>query len=41
MAVKKDATELAQALQGALNELSKGGQLAAMFERHNVTWHAV
>jgi ABC-type amino acid transport substrate-binding protein len=41
MAVKKDATELAQALQGALNDLAKGGQLAAMFDRHNVTWRPV
>jgi ABC-type amino acid transport substrate-binding protein len=41
MAVKKDATELAQALQGALNDLVKGGQLGAMFERSNVTWRAV
>ncbi|WP_174548662.1 substrate-binding periplasmic protein [Azohydromonas lata] len=41
MAVKKDATELAQALQGALNDLSKGGQLGAMFEHHNVSWRPV
>jgi ABC-type amino acid transport substrate-binding protein len=41
MAVKKDSTELAHALQGALNELTKNGQLAAMFERHNVTWRPV
>jgi ABC-type amino acid transport substrate-binding protein len=41
MAVKKDATELAQALQGALNDLSKNGQLGAMFERYNVNWRPV
>ncbi|NML14739.1 substrate-binding periplasmic protein [Azohydromonas caseinilytica] len=41
MAVKKDATELAHALQGALNQLAGNGQLAAMFERHNVAWRPV
>ena len=41
MAVKKDATELAQALQGAVNDLAKGGQLGAMFERYNVNWRPV
>jgi ABC-type amino acid transport substrate-binding protein len=41
MAVKKDATELAQALQGALNDIAKDGRLAAMFERHNVSWRPV
>ncbi len=41
MAVKKDATELAQALQGALNDLSKNGQLGALFERYNVNWRPV
>jgi ABC-type amino acid transport substrate-binding protein len=41
MAVKKDATELAQALQAAINDLTQGGQLAAMFDRHNVTWRPV
>nr|WP_238446855.1 transporter substrate-binding domain-containing protein [Azohydromonas australica] len=41
MAVKKDATELAQALQGALNDIAKDGRLAAMFDRHNVSWRPV
>lgn len=41
MAVKKDATELAQALQGALNDIAKDGRLATMFERHNVSWRPV
>ncbi|WP_157269783.1 substrate-binding periplasmic protein [Azohydromonas aeria] len=41
MAVKKDATELSHALQGALNGLVKDGRLAAMFERHNVAWRPV
>lgn len=41
MAVKKDATELAQALQGALNDIAKDGRLGALFERHNVSWRPV
>ena len=40
MAVKRDATELAQALQGAVNELASGGRLRQMFTRHNVAWQA-
>jgi len=37
-AVKKDSTDLAQALQVAINELSRNGRLAAMFAAANVTW---
>ena len=37
-AVKKDSTALAQALQAAINELSRNGRLAAMFAAANVTW---
>ena len=38
MAVKKDATDLAQALQRAINELAQSGELAKMFARHGVNW---
>ena len=37
-AVKKDSTDLAQALQAAINELSRSGKLAAIFAAANVTW---
>lgn len=40
MAVKRDATELAQALQGTVNELAAGGRLREMFARANVDWSA-
>lgn len=40
MAVKRDATELAQALQRAVNELAASGRLAQMFEAGNVAWQA-
>jgi polar amino acid transport system substrate-binding protein len=40
MAVKRDATELAQALQRAVNDLSANGRLHQMFARGNVEWHA-
>ena len=40
MAVKRDATDLAQALQAALNDLTANGTLRQMFERGNVNWHA-
>lgn len=40
MAVKKEATDLAQALQAAVNELGRGGQLQQMFARHKVAWRA-
>jgi ABC-type amino acid transport substrate-binding protein len=41
MAVKKDATELAQALQGAVNQLASSGQLATIFARSNLAWRPV
>jgi ABC-type amino acid transport substrate-binding protein len=41
MAVKKDATELAQALQAAVEQLVSSGRLAAMFARSNVAWRPV
>ena len=40
MAVKRDATALAQALQTAVNELAAGGRLRQMFARGNVEWQA-
>ncbi len=41
MAVRKDATELAQALQAAIDRLASEGRLAAMFARANVAWRPV
>jgi ABC-type amino acid transport substrate-binding protein len=40
LAVKSDATDLAQALQAAVNQLGASGQLGAIFARHNVAWRA-
>ena len=40
MAVKKDATDLAQALQRAVDELAASGRLRAIFARGNVAWSA-
>ena len=40
MAVKRDATELAQALQRAVNELAASGALGEMFSRGNLGWQA-
>lgn len=40
MAVKRDAVDLAQALQGAVNDLAASGRLRDMFTRANVDWHA-
>ena len=40
MAVKKDATDLAQALQATVNALAEGGRLRMMFEGGNVAWQA-
>ncbi len=40
MAVKRASTELAQALQRAVNELAASGRLAQIFERGNVSWRA-
>lgn len=37
MSVKKESTELAKALQGAMNELSESGELAAIFRKYGVT----
>ena len=38
MAVKRDSTDLAQALQTAVNELARNGKLGEMFARGNVSW---
>jgi len=38
MAVKSASTELAQALQSAVNALAASGRLGQMFERGNVSW---
>jgi hypothetical protein len=38
--VKSGATDLAQALQVALNQLGQSARLGTIFERHNVTWRA-
>ena len=40
MAVKRDASELAQALQRVVNELAASGRLREMFARSNVNWNA-
>ena len=40
MAVKRDATELAQALARAVNELATSGRLRQMFERGHVAWQS-
>ena len=40
MAVKRASTELAQALQRAVNELAASGRLGQVFDRGNVTWRA-
>ncbi len=40
MAVKKDATDLAQALQAAVNDLAGSGRLRTSFDKANVTWMA-
>jgi ABC-type amino acid transport substrate-binding protein len=41
MAVKKDATDLAQALQAALNRLAENGQLRQMFGAGKLAWRPV
>lgn len=41
MAVKKDATDLAEALQAGLNTLAGNGDLKAMFARANLEWQRV
>jgi len=40
LAVKSDATDLAQALQQAMNQLGRNGRLGAIFAGHNVAWRA-
>ena len=40
MAVKRDATDLARALQAALNPLIESGAVREMFARANVAWRA-
>lgn len=40
MAVKRDAVDLAQALQAVVNDLAASGRLRDMFTRANVDWHA-
>ena len=40
LAVKRDATDLAQALQAAMTELGGSGRLGAIFASHNVAWRA-
>lgn len=38
MAVKKDAGDLAEALQAALNQLTQQGRVAAIFAKYKVAW---
>jgi ABC-type amino acid transport substrate-binding protein len=38
LAVKKEATDLAQALQGAINELASNGTLKTLFANAKVSW---
>lgn len=38
MAVKKDATDLAEALQQALNDLTKAGRVGEIFAKYKVGW---
>lgn len=38
MAVKRDATDLARALQASLNSIIEKGQIKQMFANHNVIW---
>ena len=40
MAVKRDATDLAQALQQALNGLTSQGRVAEIFAQHKVAWRS-
>ena len=41
LAVKSDSTDLAQALQAAVNQLAGSGRMAEIFARYNVSWRAV
>jgi hypothetical protein len=38
LAVKKEATDLAQALQAAMNQLAALGEMKTMFAQANVVW---
>ena len=40
LAVRRDATDLAQALQAAMNQLGENGRVKDIFGRHNVAWRA-
>jgi len=40
LAVKSDASDLARALQAAMNQLAQSGRLGAIFASHNVDWRA-
>jgi ABC-type amino acid transport substrate-binding protein len=40
MAVKKEATDLARALQAATNELAASGEMARIFAKANLSWRA-
>jgi ABC-type amino acid transport substrate-binding protein len=40
LAVKSDGTDLAQALQVAMNQLANQGKLKQIFQQHNVGWRA-
>ncbi len=40
LAVKKESTELAQALQAAVNELAQSGELKRLFAQRQVGWRA-
>jgi ABC-type amino acid transport substrate-binding protein len=40
LAVKSDATDLALALQAAINQLGSSGDMKRIFARHNVEWRA-
>lgn len=41
MAVKKNSTELAQLVQGALNKVVANGTMAQIFARHSVSWKPI
>jgi ABC-type amino acid transport substrate-binding protein len=41
LAVKRESTDLAQALKAAVNDLARSGQLGEMFARGNVAWRPV
>ena len=41
MAVKRADTDLAQALQAAVNDIARDGRLAQMFTQGNVSWRPV